>query len=216
LSCPGLSSRFVLLVLLGFALAGCARKPVPFEMPEKAELAVSPFTQPDQRHEMLSGYVQETQHRADPKVLQALDRILRQELASRKDQAYRSGAQVEQCREIVLYENEPAELDGLTYWSLVGRCLPTEYLLVPQLISWRARQGGKWGADVAARVEFYLFLLNVQKERVASVFHFNQEQAALSENVFTFPRFVERGGQWITAEQLAREGIIQGLEELGL
>jgi hypothetical protein len=69
---------------------------------------------------------------------------------------------------------------------------------------------------VAARVEFYLFLLNVQKERVASVFHFNQEQAALSENVFTFPRFVERGGQWITAEQLAREGIIQGLEELGL
>jgi len=205
-----------LLLALSLVLASCAKKPTPFQLPDRAELAVAGFTQPDQRYEMLFGSMYGLDESVDSEVLRTMDTILRKELEKRDKRSYRGSTQVEQCREIVLYENEPAELDSLTYWSLVGRCVPAEYLLVPQLVRWQPRQGGKWGAEQAAAVEFSLVLLNVQKERIVSMFHFNQEQSSLSENLYTLPSFVQRGGEWITAEQLAREGIVQGLEELGL
>jgi hypothetical protein len=123
---------------------------------------------------------------------------------------------VNQCREVVLHEARNRGLTGLQYWTRVGRCVPTDYLLVPQLLKWQDRVGGEWGVKQPAWVVLDLYLINVAKAEVAGRYHFDREQESLSENLLSIGSFLKRGGKWIEASELAEEGLTQGLQELGL
>ena len=47
---------------------------------------------------------------------------------------------------------------------------------------------------------------------LAKVFVFDETQQALSENIFRFFTFLRRGGKWITAGELAREGVRKAVD----
>jgi len=47
-----------------------------------------------------------------------------------------------------------------------------------------------------------------------SIFVFDEEQQALTQNLFDIGKFFKRGGRWITAEKLSEEGIEKGLDTL--
>lgn len=183
---------------------------------EHTELAVADFVKPCDSWQLLAGCLPEDQNPMSMDVLQTLDSILEQELRAQNVTSYIGPSVVQQCREIVLFEAEDLGMSGLQYWARIGRCVPADLLLIPQVFEWRERKGGEWGTDEPAKVVFDLYLLDVQNKKLLDRFHYEQEQKSLTQDLLGFGRFIRRGGKWVSAEALAREGIKQGLEDLGL
>jgi len=71
------------------------------------------------------------------------------------------------------------------------------------------RQGGNFAVDKPASVGFHLHLIN--QKRLVRVFEFDETQQPLSDNILKFGAFLRRGAKWITAGQLAAEGIEKGI-----
>ncbi len=189
---------FLILFLLCF-LFSCAQKRVVFVQKDQAsQLGVVPF--------LGEGFSDEILHK--------LDKILNRELLKRGWQGYKKAAVIRQCEEIVLSEKK-GYLKGLEKWIEVGKCVPVRFLLVPQIKVWRERIGSKWGVSEPAKVEFYLYLIDIKEKKNLVSFHFNKEQRPLSEDLLNIKRLF-RGKGWITAEDLFVEGITQGLKEMGL
>jgi len=74
------------------------------------------------------------------------------------------------------------------------------------------RKGGDFGADKPAGAGFHMHLMEQGKAR--RVFVFDENQEALTSNLFNIRKFFRRGARWVTVEQLAREGIKDGLDYL--
>lgn len=71
------------------------------------------------------------------------------------------------------------------------------------------RQGGNFAVDKPASVGFHLHLID--QKRVVKVFEFDETQQPLSDNILKFGTFLRRGAKWVTASQLAEEGIEKGI-----
>jgi len=56
----------------------------------------------------------------------------------------------------------------------------------------------------------HLFENNTLKQ----IFVFDENQQALTENLLGIGKFFKRGGKWITAEALSKEGVEKGLDAL--
>jgi hypothetical protein len=71
------------------------------------------------------------------------------------------------------------------------------------------RIGGNLGVEKPAGVGFHMHLMenNVLKR----VFIFDEDQQSLTENLFNMGKFFRRGAKWLTAEELSRDAIYQGL-----
>jgi len=74
------------------------------------------------------------------------------------------------------------------------------------------RKGGNFAVEKPAGVGFHMHLM--EGNIVGRVFVFDEDQQALSENVLNIGKFFKRGGKWVTADQLAEEGIHAGLDYL--
>lgn len=74
------------------------------------------------------------------------------------------------------------------------------------------RKGGEFGAEKPAGVGFHMHLID--QGNVRRTFVFDENQEALTSNLFNIKKFFRRGARWITVEQLAREGVNDGLVHL--
>jgi hypothetical protein len=83
-----------------------------------------------------------------------------------------------------------------------------------QLLVYRfvERKGGNFAADRPAGVGFHMHLM--ENDTVRRVFVFDENQEALSDNLFNIGKFFRRGAKWLTVEELSRDGIKQGLNDL--
>ncbi len=215
LSC--ILSGVLLCALVGIGCAPQVKKNESFAFPKEASLAVASFVQPQENWEVLnSGYRPKEEKTVGQNALKTLNHILLNQLELKGVQKYRGFDQVEQCQEIVLYESKSEEMSALQYWSKVGSCVPADYILVPHVFEWRERKGTEWSVEEPAKVNFELYLLDVDEGNIVKSFHFEEEQKSLTENLLLIVRFFKRGARWTTAENLAKEGISRGLKELGL
>ncbi len=74
------------------------------------------------------------------------------------------------------------------------------------------RKGGNFAVERPAGVGFHMHLM--EGNVVGRVFVFDEDQQALSQNILKIGKFFKRGGKWVTADQLAEEGINAGLDHL--
>ena len=103
---------------------------------------------------------------------------------------------------------------GLTPgWTM---CAGADYVLVPLALYWRDRDGSAAGATKPASVDLSLYLIDVRTGGVVKHFHFEETQKALADNLLEAGKFVARHGRWLTAQELAYEGLAKGVRELGL
>lgn len=210
--------RLLLLsfLLTGIVISGCVQKPPGEKLSEERTIAVAGFSQPQQPWEMLAGYPSGDETEVSREVLKSLDRILSEQLLEEKISPFLGSKQTQQCEEIILSELQGSRISALEYWVRVGRCMPADYVLVPQLMHWKEREGSEWGVQSPAEVVLNLFLVDAKNGRLADRFYFEERQKSLSENILTAPKFLKRGGKWVSAEELAGDGIEQGIKELGL
>jgi hypothetical protein len=74
------------------------------------------------------------------------------------------------------------------------------------------RRGGNFAVDKPASVGFHLHLSD--QKRIVKIFEFDETQQPLMDNILKLGTFLRRGMKWITASQLAEEGIEKGVAYL--
>jgi len=206
-------SLSIFAVFCVLALAACSPKPIPPQLRPVGNIAVAPFSAPKYNWELLAGYLPEEGKTIAPEILASLNDTLSQSARAHGVTLASTPAAIRQCQEIVTFERSgKARESAWSYWLGVGRCLPADFLLVPQVLRYKELEGGGNPASVVID----LYLIDVKGERLVSRFHYDETQKALTDNLLDFGKYVRRKGEWVNADVLAKEGIEAGLREMGL
>ena len=212
-----LRSRVVIFVLatLILGLSGCATPRQGPELPE-VNIGVAGFTQPQSVLEMLAGHMPEDTPRVQPEVLAELDEALANVLRQETKRAYAPMETFLGCRDAKAPSHVSGRAAALRHWIAVGTCMKVDFLLVPQVINWHEREGSQAGVTRPAGVTLDFFLIDIKNAVLTSRSHFDETQAALAENLLETRKFLSRGARWVSAIELAREGMLKAIRDMGL
>ena len=205
-----------LLVLTG----GCNRKPastadVPRSLSHQYKIAVAPFTQPRDISQLIMGQLPQPQALAARDVLIAQDRQLRDVLYTTTKRSYDFLPRTRPLpdRKRVHTSERP---QALPLWVEYARKTSADILFIPQVLTWRDRQGSAAGVTEPAHVRLEFFLLNIKEGNIIGHSVYEVEQQGLTENLLNVGDFFKRQGKWVTAEELAREAMIKAVKDLNL
>jgi hypothetical protein len=89
----------------------------------------------------------------------------------------------------------------------VGSELGAEGIVTGHVYRFRERKGEPYAAEQPASVAFEIHLLRVEDGVLVWRGSFDRTQSALMENLLQAPSFYREKGRWVTAEELAEEGL---------
>lgn len=95
----------------------------------------------------------------------------------------------------------------------IGRKARCGAVLVSTMSKFRQRQGGALAVDLPASAAFELQLLEAHSGKTLWFSSFNETQASLMSNLFSFGKAQRRGFKWITVEELVAQGVSEKVEE---
>lgn len=209
----------VLALALVLATAmGCKHRSASPEtkMSPQFVVAVAPFSVPRGPADLLAGYIPDRTVEPLPDALTDMDALLAQALHVGPDRNIISASRTKPCKDSTRREGDNTRLSTIKYWQAVGKCANAQFILVPMAVNYSERQGSAAGSTKPAWVVLDLYLVNVKTGGLVNHFHYDYQQQALSDNILEIDKFLKRKGQWVTAAELAKEGIIKGVKELGL
>jgi PBP1b-binding outer membrane lipoprotein LpoB len=96
----------------------------------------------------------------------------------------------------------------------VGELVYADAVMTGRILRYRERVGGDIGVQSPASVAFTLELIDVQRGDVIWSTRFDETQKGLSENILSLGDIRERGLRWLTAEQLAQDGVRKIIHQL--
>lgn len=96
----------------------------------------------------------------------------------------------------------------------IGQMVYADAVLTGRVLRFRERVGDEWGAKNPASVAFVLELIDVRRGDVIWSARFDETQKSLSENIFAIGDIGRRGVKWLSAEQLAHEGVKKAIAQL--
>jgi hypothetical protein len=97
--------------------------------------------------------------------------------------------------------------DPLPMIRAIGQALQADGVLFGEVFRYEERRGTAYAADRPASVTLDLHLLRVSDGTLVWKAQWSETQQALSENLFQLGEVARRGLRWMTAEQLARNGL---------
>lgn len=205
-----------LLVLTG----GCNRKPastadVPRSLSHQYKIAVAPFTQPRDISQLIMGQLPQPQALAARDVLIAQDRQLRDVLYTTTKRSYDFLPRTRPLSDLKRFHTSERP-QALPLWVEYARKTSADILFIPQVLTWRDRQGSAAGVTEPAHVRLEFFLLNIKEGNIIGHSVYEVEQQGLTENLLNVGDFFKRQGKWVTAEELAREAMIKAVKDLNL
>ena len=89
----------------------------------------------------------------------------------------------------------------------VGRALSANAMIVGTVWKYRDRMGGTRAVESPASVAFAVYLIDVETGSVAWRKDFAETQRSLFENLLQAQSFFDKGGKWLTADELAQFGV---------
>lgn len=207
----------VLLAALCMSFVGCTKKPLPLMDRPEGTLAVAGFNNPKYTWQLMAGYTTMEGQSLDQDTLAALDQSLEGTLHRHGVIDFVPTVNTRQCQEVRTFQGADGKrVAAFDYWLSVGKCIQADFLLVPQLLTYRERDGKEWGAAAPASVMFDLFLIDVKGERIVVRKHYEETQKDLSADLLEAGTYFKRGGTWVTAQALVEEGLEVMLTEMGL
>jgi hypothetical protein len=96
----------------------------------------------------------------------------------------------------------------------IGEMVYADAVVVGRVLRYRERDGGEWGVKSPASVAFVLDLIDVRRGDVIWSSRFDETQKAPSENIFALGDIGQRGIRWLTADQLAQDGVRKAVGQL--
>lgn len=212
----------IILLILCLAAAACSRSPrstakEPRLIPPAYSVAVAPFFQPRLPSQLIMGRIPQDQGIIPPAGLAALDERLHARLGAVRGSRRVIFLSPDDGRLPFLSESSTSgQPEALPLWAACAADCGADFLLVPHAMHWREREGSRAGVTRSAHVRLEIFLIAARTGRVAQRFIHDVEQEGLADNLLTMGDFLRRGAAWITAEELADEGIQKAIKELGL
>jgi hypothetical protein len=111
-----------------------------------------------------------------------------------------------------ILSREKGEIPEREFIAKIGASVGADAVLVGKIYRFRERDGTGFSVNSPASVAFELDLVQVSDSRLVWTGTFDETQQSLFENLFQWNTFWKRKAQWITAEQLAREGLDKNFE----
>ena len=112
----------------------------------------------------------------------------------------------------VLSKEGGKELSELAMVVRVGQELGAEAVVGGKIYRFIDRDGTDYSVKSSASVAFDVFLIRVEDSRPIWSGRFDESQRSLTENLFDISAFMKRGGRWVTAEEMAIDGLNDLLE----
>ncbi|MGB7293113.1 MAG: hypothetical protein WBD99_13145 [Thermodesulfobacteriota bacterium] len=116
--------------------------------------------------------------------------------------------------EFIKLEEENPELGYLNLAIEVGKNLNSDSVLIGNISTFREREGGELGTSAPASVAFGVQLINPNTGERLWEAYYAETQETLLQNVTKIGKFFKRKGKWVTANQLAKEGVIEVVGDL--
>ncbi len=210
---PAVLPRAALLLLLIATLWSCAGKNETWIPEASLRIGVAGFVQPMASADLLAGYLPENIEKIDQKVFPLLNEDFAHLLAKTSKREFVGYADSWRCANKT---PRAASMAAFGYWMQIGQCMGVDLLIVPQIQHWQERVGSDFGAETPAAVTMDIFLLDIRNKSLAARSRYDELQRPLMENLLELDKFIERGGKWVTAKQLAQEGMFKAIKEFGL
>jgi TolB-like protein len=137
-----------------------------------------------------------------------LARLLYSTMASMSNWQIVSESEVREIGQSVRAPSEAARL------KQIGERVYADAVITGTVQRFRERVGDEWGVKSPASVAFVLDLVDVRRGDVVWSARFDETQKSLSENILAIGEIGHRGVRWLTAEQLAHEGIKKAVAQL--
>ncbi|MBW1615321.1 MAG: hypothetical protein JRJ49_02060 [Deltaproteobacteria bacterium] len=95
-----------------------------------------------------------------------------------------------------------------------GKNAGADIVLSGYIYRFEDRVGADYAADSPASVTFNIYVIDVKAENIVRSENFIETQKPLSDNLFGISQFFKRSGKWVTAQDMAYEGLNNILKEL--
>ena len=118
--------------------------------------------------------------------------------------------------EFIKLKEENPDLDYLNLAMEVGKNLNSDSVLIGNISTFREREGGELGTSAPASVAFGVQLINPATGERLWEAYYAETQETLLQNVTKIGKFFKRKGKWVTANQLAKEGVIEVVDDLAI
>ena len=110
-----------------------------------------------------------------------------------------------------MHPNLPAGQNGVVRMTELvttfGETHAADAILVGYLFHFKERVGTSYSVESPASVSFSLFLVRVLDRRIVWRGIYEETQQSLSENILKLGLFIKRKARWITAREMAAEGL---------
>lgn len=183
-----------------FIIAGCAQTEAPAPTSQDAAFAVSGIAVLPVRPAI---EFDENQTLSEDKLLQdgseVMNSLIKEALADKSGIRY------------VTAVTKAGEKEAAVHSLEVARRIASQQgcntVLETTLSRYQERVGGDYGVKQPAAITFAYKLYEVGEGRVLCHGRFEEQQQSVMENLLTLPKAQSRGLIWLTAEELARDGI---------
>ena len=108
--------------------------------------------------------------------------------------------------------SDSLDADMASVIKKLGKQLNVDAVCVGYLYRWQEREGTRYAAKRPASVAFSIHVYRTSDGKIVWKGLFDQTQKSLTENLLRVDLFVKRGYSWITANELADDGINEMLE----
>jgi hypothetical protein len=115
-----------------------------------------------------------------------------------------------------IYEGVTGSLfksDLLDVLKKVGTELEADGIILGYVYRFRERKGFSLSVEKPASVAFEIHLIRVSDGAIVWRGIFDKTQASLMENLLQIASFIKEGGKWVTAKELAAEGMDEVLKD---
>jgi len=107
----------------------------------------------------------------------------------------------------VYYERDQKDQDERHQVTQIGKRLGADFVFIGHLYRFKERVGGKYAVDSPASVAFDVNMVGTSNGELVWSGHFDETQQSLNENLFLLGTFLKRRGTWVTAEEMATDGL---------
>lgn len=107
------------------------------------------------------------------------------------------------------YEKQKSEKELSYYRDIAvsaGKKLNVDAVMTGVISEYTEREGSDLGVESPATVAFSIQVLDTENGKTLWETYFTETQKPLLQNIFEINKFFKRGGRWITADELAKEG----------
>ena len=147
----------------------------------------------------------------EPDADRHLTRRLKTILEKRPDLHFIFPDEPEDVGSVAIYENTAPDKRQLTE---MGNRQGADGILVGYLYRFRDRVGNTMAVSEPSSVIFELFLMDVKTGSVVWSGYFNETQKSLSEDLLQIRKVFQRGGKWVTAENMADAALAEMIDEI--